>query len=120
MTTATGIDNVYNDIFKKAICTGFYNLLARAFTTSLKLGFIPYVWKVTVLCMHIKPDKPPSQTNDCRPISLLCAIMKLFERVIEERLPKHLVSLQEIQVNQRSSFVVSLRPSWKASIEANM
>ena len=43
--------------------------------------------------MHIKPDKPPSQTNGCRPISLLCAIMKLFEQVIEERLPKHLVSL---------------------------
>ena len=59
---APGIDNVYNDILKKAIGTGFYKLLARAFTISLKLGFIPYVWKVAVLCMLIKPDKPPSQT----------------------------------------------------------
>ena len=54
-----GIDNVYNDILKKAIGTGFY-----------KLGFIPYVWKVAVLCMLIKPDKPPSQTTSYRPISL--------------------------------------------------
>ena len=60
---ATGIDNVYNDILKKAIGTGFYTLLARAFTVSLKLGFIPYFWKVAVLCMLIKPDKPPSQTT---------------------------------------------------------
>ena len=38
---APGIDNVYNDIHKKAIGTGFCNLLVRAFTISLKLGFIP-------------------------------------------------------------------------------
>ena len=37
---APGIDNVYNIILKKAIGTGFYKLLARAFTISLKLGFI--------------------------------------------------------------------------------
>ena len=35
---APGIDNVYNIILKKAIGTGFYRLLARAFTTSLKLS----------------------------------------------------------------------------------
>ena len=40
--------------------------------------------------MLIKPDKPPSQTTSYRPISLLSAIMKLFERVIEKRLGKHL------------------------------
>ena len=40
--------------------------------------------------MLIKPDKPPSQTTSYRPISLLSAIIKLFERVIEKRLRKHL------------------------------
>ena len=34
--------------------------------------------------MLIKPDEPPSQTTSCRPISLLSAILKLFERVIEK------------------------------------
>ena len=83
---APGIDNVYNIILKKAIGTGFYKVLAQAFTISLKLGFIPHVWKIAVLCMLIKPDKPPSQTTSYRPISLLSAIMKLFEWVIEKRL----------------------------------
>ena len=32
---AAGTDNVYNDILKKAIGTGFYKLLARAFTMTL-------------------------------------------------------------------------------------
>ena len=38
-----GIDNVYNINLKKAIGTAFYKVLARSFTISLKLGFIPYV-----------------------------------------------------------------------------
>ena len=87
---APGTDNVYNIILKKGIGTGFHKVLARAFTISLKLSFIPYVWNVAVLCMLIKPDKPPSQTASYRPISLLSVIMKLFERVIEKRLRKHL------------------------------
>ena len=40
--------------------------------------------------MLIRPDKPLSQTTSYRPISLLSAIMKLFEGVIEKRLRKHL------------------------------
>ena len=87
---APSIDNVCNDILKKAIGTGFYKLLARAFNISLKQGFIPYVWKVAVLCMLIKPDKPYLQTTSYRPINLLSAIMKLFELVIKRRLFKHL------------------------------
>ena len=35
----------------------------------------PHVWKIAVLCMLIKPDKPPSQTTSYRPISLLSAII---------------------------------------------
>ena len=73
------MDIVYNIILKKAIGTGFYKLLARAFTISLKLGFIPYVWKVAVLCMLIKPCKPPSQITSYRLISLLGATLKLFD-----------------------------------------
>ena len=87
---APGIGNVYNIILNKAIGTGFYKVLVRALTISLIQGFIPHVWNITVLCMLIKPDKPPSQATSYRPISLLSAIMKLFERVIEKRLRKHL------------------------------
>ena len=84
------LDNVYNIILKKAIGTGFCKVLAQAFSISLKQGFIPHVWNVAVLCTLIKPDKPPSQTTSYRPITLLSAIMKLFERVIEKRLRKNL------------------------------
>ena len=126
---APGIDNVYNIILKKAIGTGFYKLLALAFTISLKLGFIPYVWKVAVLCMLIKPNKPPSQTTSYRPISLLSAIINfsngssknVFENILKTMVS--LVSTSQALENpsqQMTIFSVSLRPSWKASVEANM
>ena len=107
---AAGLDNVYTDVLKKAIGADFYTLLTRAFTISLKLGFIPYVWKVAALCMLIKPDKSPSPTTSYRPISLLSAIMKLFELVIEKRLRKHLQALGNSS-QQMTIFSVALRPS---------
>ena len=60
---------------------------------------------------------------------VLIAIMKLFERVIEKRLRKHLednVSLVNTSQalgnpsQQMTIFFVSPRPSWKASIGENM
>ena len=73
---------------RRQIGTGFYKVLAQAFTISLKLGFIPHVLKSFVcsssLTNHL--HKPTSY----RPISLLSAIMKLFKQVIEKRLRKHL------------------------------
>ena len=40
--------------------------------------------------MLLKPDKLPSLTTSYRPITLFSLIMKLFERVIEQRLRSYL------------------------------
>ena len=40
--------------------------------------------------MLLNPDKPVTLTTSYRPISLISSIMKLFERVIEQRLRSHL------------------------------
>ena len=38
---------------------------------------MPYVWKISVLYMLVKPDKPPLQTTIYRPISLLSATFRM-------------------------------------------
>ena len=52
---------------------------------------IPHTHTLTHLaCMLMKTEKQPSQTTSYQSNSLLSAIMKLFEPVIETRLRKHL------------------------------
>ena len=66
--------------------TSLFRHLARLFTSSIQIGYIPTAWKSATLRMLLKPDKLPSLTTSYRPISLMSSVMKLFERVIEQRL----------------------------------
>ena len=50
--------------------------------------------------MLLKPDKPVNLTTSYRPISLISSIMKLFERVIEQRLRSHLEDIGFINKHQ--------------------
>ena len=52
--------------------------------------------------MLLKPDKPVTLTTSYRPISLISSIMKLFERVIEQRLRSHLEDIGFINKYQSS------------------
>ena len=79
--------------------------------------------------MLLKPDKLPSLTTSYRPISLISSIMKLFERVIEQRLRSHLEHIRFVNKHQ-SGFrraestndhpLDSPNPLWKALTEENM
>ena len=86
---APGPDNIHNEVLRLGTTTSLCHHLARLFTSSIQLGYIPTVWKIATLCMLLKPDKLPSLTTSYRPISLISLIMKLFERVIEQRLRSH-------------------------------
>ena len=50
--------------------------------------------------MLLEPDKLPSLTTSYRPISLISSTMKLFERVIEQRLRFHLEQIGFINKHQ--------------------
>ena len=68
--------------------------------STLQLDYVSTAWKIATLCMLLKPDKLPSLTTSYRPISLISSIMKLFERVIEQRLRSHLEQIGFINKHQ--------------------
>ena len=86
---APGPDTIHNEVLRLGTTTSLFHHLARLFTSFIQLGYIPTVWKLANLRMLLKPDKLPSLTTSYRANSLISSIMKLFERVIEQRLRSH-------------------------------
>ena len=97
---APGPDTIHNEVLRLGTTTSLFHHLARLFTSSIQLGYIPTAWKLATLRMLLKPDKLPSLTTSYRPISLISSIMKLFERVIEQRLRSHLEHIGFINKHQ--------------------
>ena len=87
---APGFDNIHNEVLRLGTTTSLFHHLARLFTSSIQIGYIPTPWKLATLRMLLKPDKLPSLTTSYRPINLMSLIMTLFEWVIEERLRSYL------------------------------
>ena len=85
-----GPDNIHNEVLRLGTTPSFFHHLARLFTFSIQIGYIPTAWKLATIRMLLKPDKLPSFTTSYRPISLMSSIMKLFEWVIEQRLRSYL------------------------------
>ena len=97
---APGPHTIHNEILRIGTTTSLFHHLARLFTSSIQLGYIPTAWKLATLRMLLKPDRPVTLTTSYRPISLISSIMKLFERIIEQRLRSHLEGIGLINKHQ--------------------
>ena len=60
--------------------------LTLLFNSLLQLGYFLTLWKAAKVIPIHKQNKPPSDANSYRPISLLSSISKLLERIIASRL----------------------------------
>ena len=93
-------DTIHNEVLRLCTTTSLFHHLAKLFTSSIQLGCIPTAWKLATLRMLLKPDELLSLTSSYRPISLIISIMKLLERVIEQRLRFHLEHIGFITKHQ--------------------
>ena len=87
---APGPLNIHNEVLKLGTITLLSHHLTRLFTSSIQTGYISTTWKLATLRMLLKPDELPSLTTSYWPISHMSSIMKLFKRVIEQRLHSNL------------------------------
>ena len=95
-----GPDTIHNEVLSTGTTTSLFQHLARLFTSSMQLSYIPTAWKIATLHMLLKPDKLPTLSTGYRPISLISSTMKLFQRVIEQSLRSHLEQIGFINKHQ--------------------
>ena len=125
---ARGPDNVHNELLRLGTTTPLFHHLARLFTSSIRIGYMPTAWKLATLRMLLKLDELPSFTTTYRPTSLMSLIMNLFERVIEQRLRSDLEDTGFINKYQSSfrqnksadDHLFRLSQLWKVSTGENM
>jgi hypothetical protein len=86
---ACGIDGILNECLrhlprrKLVHLTHFYN-------HCLRLSYFPNAWKEAKIITLPKPGKDPKFPQNLRPISLLSTTGKLFEKVIQNIVQRHL------------------------------
>ena len=59
---APGPDTIPNEVLRLGTTTSLFHHLAKLFTSSIQLGYIPTAWKIATLRMLLKPDRLPSLT----------------------------------------------------------
>lgn len=82
---APGFDGIFNIVLKK-LSLKVFTLLSSIFNKCLELHYYPSIWKVAKIIPIRKPGKDPTSSSSYRPISLLSALSKLFEKLILNRL----------------------------------
>ncbi len=80
VSKATGPDQISNNLHKKA-AVPISEPLSKLFNFTLTIGEFPHIWKLAnVIPIFKKGDS--KYYNNYRPISLLCCISKVFEKLI--------------------------------------
>ncbi|GFT43662.1 RNA-directed DNA polymerase from mobile element jockey [Trichonephila clavipes] len=85
---ASGPDNIPNYALKLLPLNAITHL-TKIINTCLKHRYFPTLWKSANVIMLPKPNQNHKLVNNYRPISLLCAMAKIYEKVILNRIKQH-------------------------------
>jgi len=61
-------------------------LLTYIYNFVLRMSYFPLIWKLSVIILIHKPNKPKNEPSSYRPISILPILGKLFEKVMFKRI----------------------------------
>lgn len=95
---SVGVDGISFDLISKSL-PSIKNILLHIFTFSFMTGTFPSLWKSALIC-PIPKIKNPISFSDYRPISLLCSVSKLFEKIAVSQIIKYLESQHKLDPYQ--------------------
>lgn len=82
---ACGIDGLFPEFFIN-LSENAKSWLAKFFTKCYESTSYPMSWERTLVRAVLKSGKPKSNAESYRPISLLCVVFKVLERIIHNRI----------------------------------
>ncbi|GFU98370.1 RNA-directed DNA polymerase from mobile element jockey [Trichonephila clavipes] len=85
---ASGPDNIPNYALKLLPLNAITHL-TKIINTCLKHRYFPTLWKSANVIMLPKPNQNHKLVNNYRPISFLCGMAKIYEKVILNRIKQH-------------------------------
>ena len=88
LSSASGPDNIGNILLKNS-AVSISKSLTKLFTQSLNQSYFPNSWKRSNVCPVFKKSNRQLKSN-YRPISLLCNVSKVFERLVFNALYEYL------------------------------
>ncbi len=97
--TSPGEDGIYYSHIKNLPLPAL-EYFAAILTRCLQLKYFPTIWKIGIVILLPKPQKQHSNPKNHRPITLLPALGKTFERIINSRFKAHLESHMKINPHQ--------------------
>ena len=96
---ATGPDRIYARVLKR-ICIYVAEALAETFNSLLHQTKVPPVWMDSYITPTYKPGKVKTDPAAYRPISVTCALGRIFEKRINRAIDFHLESNKLIHDSQ--------------------
>lgn len=81
---AAGFDGITNRVVKNCP-VDLIEIIAKIYSSCLKIGYFPTSWKKGKIIAIAKPCKNPELPGSYRPITLLPVLGKMFEKIILQR-----------------------------------
>ena len=97
--TAPGNSGINKTIMSKLPQSAIVTL-SHIYNASMSIGYFPDSWKESTIKLIPKTGKDPHDVNNYRPISLLEVPGKIYERIINARLKRHLEITDAYHDNQ--------------------
>ena len=97
--TAPGTDGIYYSHIKNLPINAL-EYLAEIYETSITTNYFPDLWKQGTTILLPKPNKDHKDPKNYRPITLLPALGKTMERIVNNRMKTHLEKHNKLNQNQ--------------------
>ena len=84
-------------------------ILCDIFNAILEVKYVPSLWKKSIIVpIHKGNNKPKADPNSYRPVSLLCTIFKVFEKIIHDRIQSFILSNEHFENAHQQGYQKSL------------